>query len=70
MDCYLEVIDVAVWRLVHKGMNPLKDPEKPTTCDEQEIHLNVRAKKCFLEYFSMEIFKCSPYQKKMMVKVT
>jgi hypothetical protein len=37
-------------------MKPLKNPEKPTTSEEKEIHLNVRAKNCLYESLSMDIF--------------
>ena len=32
------------------------NPENLTTSDEKEIHLNARAKSCFYESLSMEIF--------------
>jgi hypothetical protein len=53
MACYLETVDLGVWRVTHDGMKPLTNPEKPTMSDEKEIHLNVRAK---IESLSMEIF--------------
>ena len=56
MVCYLEAVDLGVWRVTHDGMKPLKNPEKPTAGDENEIHLNARAKNCLLESLSMEIF--------------
>jgi hypothetical protein len=37
-------------------MKPPKNPEKPTTSEEKEIHLNARAKKCLYESLSMDIF--------------
>jgi hypothetical protein len=37
-------------------MKPLKNPEKPTTSEEKEIHLNARAKNCLYESLSMDIF--------------
>jgi hypothetical protein len=33
-----------------------KNPEKPTTSEEKEIHLNGRAKNCLYECLSMDIF--------------
>jgi hypothetical protein len=42
--CYLEAVDLGVWRVTHDGMKPLKNTEKPTTSEEKEIHLNARAK--------------------------
>jgi hypothetical protein len=46
MACYLEAIDLGVWRVTRDGMKPPKNPEKPTTSEEKEIHLNARAKNC------------------------
>jgi hypothetical protein len=37
-------------------MKPPKNPEKLTTSDEKEIHLNARAKNCLYESLSMETF--------------
>jgi hypothetical protein len=37
-------------------MKPLKNPEKLTTSDEKEIHLNARAKNCLYESLSIKIF--------------
>jgi hypothetical protein len=37
-------------------MKPPKNPEKPTTNEEKEIHLNARAKNCLYESLSMDIF--------------
>jgi hypothetical protein len=45
MACYLEVVDLGVWRVTRDRMKPPKNPEKPTTSEEKEIHLNARAKK-------------------------
>jgi hypothetical protein len=56
MACYLEAIDLGVWRVTHDGMKPLMNPEKPTASDDKEIHLNTRANNCLFESFSMEIF--------------
>jgi hypothetical protein len=52
MACYLEAVDLGVWRVTHDEMNP----EKLTTSDEKEIHLNARAENCLYESLSMEIF--------------
>jgi hypothetical protein len=38
------------------GMKPPKNPEKLTTSEEKEIHLNARAKNSLYESLSMEIF--------------
>jgi hypothetical protein len=56
MACYLEVIDLGIWRVTRDGMKPPKNPEKPTTSEEKEIHLNARAKNCLYESLSMDIF--------------
>jgi hypothetical protein len=56
MACYLEVIDLGVWRVIRDGMKPHKNPEKPTTSEEKEIHLNARAKNFLYESLSMDIF--------------
>jgi hypothetical protein len=55
MTCYLEAIDLGVWRVTRDGMKPPKNPEKPTTSEEKEIHLNARAKNCLYESLSMDI---------------
>jgi hypothetical protein len=55
MACYLEVIDLGVWRVTCDGMKPIKNPKKPTACDEKKIHLNSKAKNCLFESLSMEI---------------
>jgi hypothetical protein len=39
MACYLEVVDLGVWRVTRDGMKPPKNLEKPTTSEEKEIHL-------------------------------
>ena len=55
MACYLEAVDLGVWRVTRGGMNPLKNPEKPTKGDKEEIHLIARAKNYLFELFSMDI---------------
>jgi hypothetical protein len=37
-------------------MKPPNNPEKLTTSDEKEIHLNARTKNCLYEYLGMDIF--------------
>jgi hypothetical protein len=56
MACYLEVVDLGVWRVTHDEMKLPKNPEKPTTSEEKEIHLNARAKNCLYESLSTDIF--------------
>jgi hypothetical protein len=56
MVCYLEAIDLGVWRVARDGMKPPKNPKKPTMSEEKEIHLNARAKNCLFESLSMDIF--------------
>jgi hypothetical protein len=55
MACYLEAIDLGVWRVTRDGMNPPKNPEKPTTSEEKN-HLNAKAKNCLYVSLSMDIF--------------
>jgi hypothetical protein len=56
MPCYLEAVDLGVWRVTHDGTKPPKNLEKPTMSEEKEIHLNARAKNCLYESLSMDIF--------------
>jgi hypothetical protein len=56
MTCYLEIVDLGVWRVTRDGMKPPKNPEKPTRSEEREIHLNDRANNCLYESLSMDIF--------------
>jgi hypothetical protein len=56
MASYIEVVDLGVWRVTRDGMKPPKYPEKPTTSEEKEIHLNAWAKNCLYESLSMDIF--------------
>jgi hypothetical protein len=56
MSCYLDAIDLGVWRVTRDGMKPPKNFEKLTTSEEKEVHLNARAKNCLYESLSMEIF--------------
>jgi hypothetical protein len=56
MTCYLEAVDLGVWRVTRDGMKPPKNPKKPTTSEEKEIYLNARANNCLYESLSMDIF--------------
>jgi hypothetical protein len=56
MACFLEVIDLGVWRVTRDGMKSPKNPETPTTSEEKENHLSARAKNCLYESLSMGIF--------------
>jgi hypothetical protein len=51
---------VLEWLVLHHitrdGMKPPKNPEKLTTSEEKEVHLNARAKNCLYESLNMEIF--------------
>jgi hypothetical protein len=51
MACYLEAIDLGVWRVTRDGMKPIKNLDKPTNSEEKEIHFNVRAKKLLVSIF-------------------
>jgi hypothetical protein len=44
MACYLAIVDLGVWRVIRDGMKPPKNPEKPTTSEEKEIHLMLEPK--------------------------
>jgi hypothetical protein len=35
MACYLETVDLGVWRVTHDGIKPPKNPEKFTTSDKK-----------------------------------
>jgi hypothetical protein len=56
MTCYIEAVDLGVWRVTRDGMKPPKNPEKLTTSVEKEIHLNAKAKNCLYESLSIKIF--------------
>jgi hypothetical protein len=56
MACYLEAVDLGVWRVTRDGMKPPRIPEKLTASDGKDIYLNARAKNYLYEYLSMEIF--------------
>ena len=56
MACYLEAVDLGVWRVTRDGMKTIKNPDKPTKSEEKEIHFNARAKNCLFESFSMDVF--------------
>jgi hypothetical protein len=56
MACYLEAINLGVWRVTRDWMKPPKNPEKPTMNEKKEIHLNARAKNCLYESLSIDIF--------------
>jgi hypothetical protein len=56
MAWHLEAVDLGVWRVIRDGMNPLKNPNKPTKSDEKETRFNARAKNCLFESFSMDVF--------------
>jgi hypothetical protein len=55
MACYLEAVDLGIWRVTHDGIKPPKNPEKPSMSEEKEIYLNAIAKNCLYEYLSMDI---------------
>jgi hypothetical protein len=37
MACYLEVVDLGIWRVNREGMKPLKNPNKPTKSEEKKF---------------------------------
>ena len=36
MACYLEAVDLGVWRVTRDGMKPIKNPDKPTQSEERK----------------------------------
>jgi hypothetical protein len=56
MACYLEAVDLDVWRVTRNSMKPPKNPKKLIAGDKKEIHLNARAKSCLYKSLSMDIF--------------
>ena len=56
MACYLEAVDLGVWRVTNDWMKPIKNPDKPTKSEEKEMHFNARAKNCLFEFFSINVF--------------
>jgi hypothetical protein len=56
MACYLEVVDIGVWRVTRDGMKPPKNFEKLTMRDGNVINLTARAKICLYESLSIENF--------------
>ena len=37
MACYLEAVDLGVWRVTRDGMKPIKNSGKPTKSEEKKI---------------------------------
>jgi hypothetical protein len=56
MDCYLEAIDLIVWRVTRDRMRYIIDLVMPSTSDKMEIHLNARCKNCFFNSLSTSVF--------------
>ena len=56
MACYLEAVDLGVWRVTRDGMKPIKNPDKLTKSEEKEIYFNARAKNYLFESFSIDVF--------------
>ena len=56
MACYLETVDLEIWRVTRDEIKPIKNPDKPTKSDEKEMYFNARAKNCLFESFSMDVF--------------
>jgi hypothetical protein len=53
MACYLEAVNLGVWRVTRDRMNPPRNPKKLTASDKKEIHLNARAKiACSMDMFN------------------
>ena len=43
MACYLEAVDLGVWRVTRDGMKHIQNPDMTSMSDKIEIHLNDRA---------------------------
>ena len=41
MAYYFEAVDLGVWRVTRGEIKPIKNPDKPTKSEKNEIHLNV-----------------------------
>ena len=41
MACYLEAVDLGVWRVTRDGIKPIKNPDKPTKSEEKEKTTNI-----------------------------
>ena len=37
MACYLEAVDLGVWRVTRDGMKPIKNPDKPTKSEKRNL---------------------------------
>ena len=60
MACYLEAVDLGVWRVTRDGMKPIKNPVKPTKGEEKEIHSMLELKIACLNLLArMCLTKCS-----------
>jgi hypothetical protein len=55
MACYLEAVDLGVWRVTRDRMKSPRIPRNPPRV-RKKIHLNARAKNCLYESLSMDIF--------------
>jgi hypothetical protein len=53
--CYLEVVDLGVWRVTQQDKPP-KNHEKLAVSEEKEIYFNARVKNFLHESMSMDIF--------------
>ena len=56
MACYLEAVDLGVWRVTRDRIKPIKNPDKPTKREEKEMYFNARAKNYLFESFSIDVF--------------
>jgi hypothetical protein len=68
MDCYLEAIDLGVWRVTRDRIKPPKSPDKLTASEEKEIYFNARAKTYLYESLSMDIF--NPFNQIFSLKIS
>jgi hypothetical protein len=56
MACYLEAIDLSVWRVICDGMKLSKNTEKLIVSEEKEIHFSTYAKNCLYKSLNIDIF--------------
>ena len=60
MACYLEAVDLGVWRVTRDRMKPIKNPNKPTKSDEKKFIIMLELKiACLNLLVWMCLTKCS-----------
>ena len=56
MASHLEAVDLDVWRVTSRGMNPIKRPDNPTVGDKKELHANAIARDILLSSLNLSMF--------------